>query len=61
MRLSKKTPPDQTPPKMFINSRGAVAVVPETFLDSGIVQSQIAASRRLKAKGNKLERQSAEQ
>ena len=49
MRDLKQAPRDNTPPKMIINSHGAVAIDPKTFLDSGIVQGQIAAVRDLRA------------
>ena len=46
-KLFKRPPPGLTPPKLIVNSHGAVAIDPKTFLDSGIVQSQIAAARDL--------------
>ena len=54
MRLLKKTPPDQTLPKMIINSRGAVAIDPEAFLDSGVVQGQLKALQELEELEAKL-------
>ena len=49
MRKAKKPiPHDETPPKIIVNSRGAPAYDMDTFLESGIVQRQIAESRALR-------------
>ena len=47
-KKAKPIPPEETPPKLMINDRGAVAYDPKHFLESGIVQRQIAESRALR-------------
>lgn len=46
-KKAKPISPEETPPKFIVNSRGAVAYDMKTFLESGIVQRQIAESRAL--------------